>query len=138
MRPKDDGADAYSSRDSNVLVVATTNRPENLDTALMRPGRLDMCLYVPPPDLAGREEALKVHARGVPLAKDVDLRRCAEQTERFTGAELLFVIREAALAALRENMDATEVTNAHIENVLKTAKPALTESDLAKWASFRA
>tara|TARA_B110000902_G_scaffold264738_1_gene347008 strand:- start:171 stop:2726 length:2556 start_codon:yes stop_codon:yes gene_type:complete len=134
----DDGADAYSSRDSNVLVVATTNRPENLDTALMRPGRLDMCLYVPPPDLAGREEALKVHARGVPLAKDVDLRRCAEQTERFTGAELLFVIREAALAALRENMDATEVTNAHIKNVLKTAKPALTENDLAKWASFRA
>jgi transitional endoplasmic reticulum ATPase len=66
------------------------------------------------------------------------LRRCAEQTERFTGAELLFVIREAALAALRENMDATEVTNAHIENVLKTAKPALTENDLAKWASFRA
>ena len=132
----DDGDD--ESRASNVLVVATTNRPASLDVALMRPGRLDMVLYVPPPDARGREAALRVHARGVPLAPDVDLSDVARRAERFTGAELRGVIREAALAALRENMDATAVTAAHVDAALAATRPALAESDLAKWASFRA
>jgi SpoVK/Ycf46/Vps4 family AAA+-type ATPase len=130
--------DDDESRASNVLVVATTNRPASLDVALMRPGRLDMVLYVPPPDARGREAALRVHARGVPLAPDVDLSDVARRAERFTGAELRGVIREAALAALRENMDARAVTAAHVDAALAATRPALAESDLAKWASFRA
>ena len=134
----DDLETSSFTTESNVLVIATTNRPQNLDHALMRPGRLDLCLYVPPPDCVGREEALKVHAKGVPLANDVDFKKCAERTERFTGAELRSVIREAALLALRENMGAVEVTARNIDQALHAAKPALSERDLAKWASFRA
>ena len=122
----------------NVLVVATTNRPAALDAALTRPGRLDMVLYVPPPDAQGREAALRVHARGVPLAPDVDLRAVARRAERFTGAELRGVIREAALAALRQDMGASAVAAAHVDAALAATRPALAESDLAKWASFRA
>ena len=133
----DDGDDERRDGDG-VLVVATTNRPNALDAALTRPGRLDLVLYVPPPDARGREAALRVHARGVPLAADVDLRAVATRTERFTGAELRGVIREAALAALREDMGAEQVTAAHVDAALSATRPALAESDLAKWASFRA
>ena len=133
----DDGDDERRDGDG-VLVVATTNRPNALDAALTRPGRLDLVLYVPPPDARGREAALRVHARGVPLAADVDLRAVATRTERFTGAELRGVIREAALAALREDMGAEQVTAAHVDAALRATRPALAESDLAKWASFRA
>ena len=133
------GGDDDERRDGDgVLVVATTNRPNALDAALTRPGRLDLVLYVPPPDARGREAALRVHARGVPLAADVDLRAVATRTERFTGAELRGVIREAALAALREDMGAEQVTAAHVDAALSATRPALAESDLAKWASFRA
>ena len=133
------GGDDDERRDGDgVLVVATTNRPNALDAALTRPGRLDLVLYVPPPDARGREAALRVHARGVPLAADVDLRAVATRTERFTGAELRGVIREAALAALREDMGAEQVTAAHVDAALRATRPALAESDLAKWASFRA
>ena len=134
----DDGDDDERRDGDGVLVVATTNRPNALDAALTRPGRLDLVLYVPPPDARGREAALRVHARGVPLAADVDLRAVATRTERFTGAELRGVIREAALAALREDMGAEQVTAAHVDAALRATRPALAESDLAKWASFRA
>ena len=132
------GGDDERRDGDGVLVVATTNRPNALDAALTRPGRLDLVLYVPPPDARGREAALRVHARGVPLAADVDLRAVATRTERFTGAELRGVIREAALAALREDMGAEQVTAAHVDAALRATRPALAESDLAKWASFRA
>ena len=134
----DDGDDDERRDGDGVLVVATTNRPNALDAALTRPGRLDLVLYVPPTDARGREAALRVHARGVPLAADVDLRAVATRTERFTGAELRGVIREAALAALREDMGAEQVTAAHVDAALRATRPALAESDLAKWASFRA
>ena len=133
-----DGGGDGDAAAGNVLVVATTNRPAALDAALTRPGRLDMVLYVPPPDAQGREAALRVHARGVPLAPDVDLRAVARRAERFTGAELRGVIREAALAALRQDMGASAVAAAHVDAALAATRPALAESDLAKWASFRA
>ncbi len=68
-----------------MLVLAATNRPGAIDSALMRPGRLDVQLYVPPPDLQGRLEVLKVHTSGMPLAEDVDLPGLAAHTERFSG-----------------------------------------------------
>ena len=77
--------DGLEPAGNDVLVVATTNRPEALDAALTRPGRLDLALYVPPPDLEGRLAALRVHARDVPLAADADLEDVARRTERFTG-----------------------------------------------------
>ena len=130
--------DGLEPAGNDVLVVATTNRPEALDAALTRPGRLDLALYVPPPDLEGRLAALRVHARDVPLAADADLEDVARRTERFTGAELRGVVREAAMAALREDMNAAEVGRRHLESALAAANPSLTDADLARWGSFRA
>ncbi len=70
---------------TGVLVLAATNRPGALDPALLRPGRFDALLYVPPPDEAGRLEALCIHTRSMPLAADVELAALAADTERFTG-----------------------------------------------------
>ncbi len=86
-----------------VVVLAATNRADVLDPALLRPGRFDRQIYVGLPDIKGREDILKVHARGKPLAEDVDLRRLARGTAGFTGADLENLINEAALLAARKD-----------------------------------
>jgi len=88
----------------NVVVIAATNRPDILDPALLRPGRFDRLIYVPPPDKTARFEILKVHTKNVPLAEDVSLEDIAEKAEGYTGADLAAVVREAALRAIREQM----------------------------------
>ena len=85
-----------------VVVLAATNRADVLDPALLRPGRFDRQIYVGLPDIKGREEILKVHARGVPLAEDVDLKKLAQGTAGFTGADLENLINEGALLAARK------------------------------------
>ena len=86
-----------------VVVLAATNRADVLDPALLRPGRFDRQIYVGLPDIKGREEILKVHAKGKPLAEDVDLSRLARGTAGFTGADLENLINEGALLAARKN-----------------------------------
>jgi cell division protease FtsH len=92
--------DGFESR-KGVIIMAATNRPEVLDPALLRPGRFDRQIVIDRPDLRGREAILRVHARNVPLANDVDLRVVAARTVGFAGAELANVINEAALLAAR-------------------------------------
>lgn len=87
---------------TGILVLATTNRPQALDPALLRPGRFDRIVFVGPPDVQGRFAALRVHTKKMPLAEDVNLERIAELTEMYTGAELAGVCREAALCAVRD------------------------------------
>jgi cell division protease FtsH len=87
----------------NVILIAATNRPDVLDPALLRPGRFDRQVVVTNPDIKGREEILKVHARKVPLAKDVDLSVIARGTPGFSGADLANLVNEAALLAARRN-----------------------------------
>ena len=86
-----------------VILIAATNRPDVLDPALLRPGRFDRQIAVDAPDLPGREQILKVHARGKPMAPDVDLRAVARRTPGFTGADLANVLNEAALLTARNN-----------------------------------
>ncbi|MBZ5739224.1 ATP-dependent zinc metalloprotease FtsH [Nocardioides mangrovi] len=86
-----------------VILIAATNRPDVLDPALLRPGRFDRQIQVDAPDLAGREMILKVHARGKPLAQDVDLLSVARRTPGFSGADLANVLNEAALLTARNN-----------------------------------
>jgi cell division protease FtsH len=88
---------------TNVIVIAATNRPDILDPALLRPGRFDRRIVLDKPDLKGREEILKIHARGKPLANDVDLKVVARRTPGFTGADLENVLNEAAILAARLN-----------------------------------
>jgi cell division protease FtsH len=92
-----DGFDSSTS----VIVIGATNRPDVLDQALLRPGRFDRRIAVQPPDRAGREAILKVHARGVPLGPDVDLRTIASTTPGMVGADLANLVNEAALLAAR-------------------------------------
>jgi len=110
----------------NVAIIAATNRPDLVDPALLRPGRFDRVIYVPPPDRRARLEILKVHTRKVPLASDVDLEKLAELTEGYSGADLEALVREAALVALRENLNASVVESRHFIIALNTIKPSLT------------
>ena len=93
-------------------------------------------LYVPPPDLEARYEILRVHTRNMKIGPDVDLRRIAEDTELFTGAELEGLCREAGIVALRENIGATVVCDHHFQVVKDSLKPALTRVEIDSYASF--
>src|SRR5437016_14204160 len=88
---------------TNVIVIGATNRPDVLDQALLRPGRFDRRVAVQPPDRAGRQAILAVHARGVPLGPDVDLGRIAATTPGMVGAALANLVNEAALLAARRS-----------------------------------
>ncbi|KAF5443434.1 hypothetical protein F2P56_035989 [Juglans regia] len=119
-----------------ILVLAATNRPHAIDAALMRPGRFDLVLYVPPPDLEARYEILRVHTRNMKMSHDVDLRRIAVDAELFTGAELEGLCREAGIVALRENIAATVVCDRHFQTVKASLKPALTRAEIDSYSSF--
>ncbi len=91
---------------TGIIVIAATNRPDILDNALLRPGRFDRQVILDRPDVQGREEILRVHAKNKPLGTDVDLKRLARSTPGFTGADLENLLNEGALLAARENLDA--------------------------------
>jgi len=123
----------------DVVVVATTNRPDLIDSALLRPGRLDRHVHVPVPDEEARRAILNVHTERKPLADDVDLDRVARRTEGFVGADIEALVREATMAATREFVntvspdDAADsvgnvrVTMAHFKQALGEVGPSVTE-----------
>lgn len=117
---------------ADVLVVAATNRPDLLDRAFLRPGRIDKVIFVPPPDLEGRRAILKVHAERLPLSSDVDLDAVAAGTDCFTGADLQNLCREAALLALRCNLQETTVSMRHFSAALANAAPSLSSESFAR------
>uniref|UniRef100_A0A7V3JAS2 ATP-dependent zinc metalloprotease FtsH n=1 Tax=candidate division CPR3 bacterium TaxID=2268181 RepID=A0A7V3JAS2_UNCC3 len=100
--------DGFDSSEG-IIVMAATNRPDILDPALLRPGRFDRRIYVPIPDVKGREEILKIHTRRIPLGPDVDLKLIAQSTPGFTGADLANLVNEAALLAARKNKQVVEM-----------------------------
>ena len=109
-----------------VVVIGATNRPDILDPALLRPGRFDRVIYVPPPDVEGRYQIFQIHTREMPLDDDVDLRKLAEMTEGYTGADIEAVCREAALTAARENLNIKKVSMRHFVAALEKVKPSIT------------
>ena len=110
---------------SNVTVVAATNRPDLVDGALLRPGRFDRLLYVPPPVAAeDRESILKVQFKKTPLADDVDLKMLALSTKGYTGADLSAIAREAALVALEEDINADKVYARHVGVACSRVRPS--------------
>ncbi|MEM1664587.1 MAG: CDC48 family AAA ATPase [Zestosphaera sp.] len=111
----------------NVIVIAATNRPDLVDPALLRPGRLDKLIYVPQPDIKARLEILKVLTRRTPLSPEVSLEEIAKKTEGYSGADLTALVREAALNALRRNYEATQVTREDFEYALRKVPPSLTQ-----------
>lgn len=116
--------DGFGSNEG-IIMIAATNRPDILDHALMRPGRFDRQIVVNTPDLQGREDILKVHAKGKPLAPDVDLSVIAKSTAGFTGADLENLLNEAALLAARRGLHAItmpEIEEATVKVVVGTEK----------------
>ncbi|NPA38674.1 MAG: CDC48 family AAA ATPase [Candidatus Nanohaloarchaeota archaeon] len=108
-----------------VVIMAATNRPDILDTALMRAGRFDRHIYVPVPDKKTRKKILEVHTKKMPLAKNVKLDELAELTDGYVGADIANLCREAALLALREDINAKEVTLEHFKKAMEKIKPSV-------------
>ncbi|AFL67056.1 CDC48 family AAA ATPase [Desulfurococcus amylolyticus] len=112
----------------NVVVLAATNRPDLLDPALLRPGRFDKLIYVPPPDFNARLEILRIHTRSIPLSRDVDLVELARITEGYSGADLEAVVRETVMLALRESPFIEMVGRKHFMNALELVKPSINDA----------
>ena len=107
----------------DVVMVAATNRPDMIDKALLRPGRIDRIIYVPLPDRDAREEIFKIHVSQTPLGADVAIAALVEKTEMFSGAEIAALCREAALMALQENIESKEVLRRHFDKAFMAVKP---------------
>ena len=130
----------------DVVVIAATNRPDMVDPALLRAGRIERHIYIPPPDKKAREEIFKIHLRGKPLDKDVDIEELAKKTEGYSGADIEAICREAGMLAIREAIkpgmskeeakkvaESIKITKKHFEEALKKVKPSLTKDDLKKY-----
>jgi SpoVK/Ycf46/Vps4 family AAA+-type ATPase len=119
-------------------VVAATNRPDSLDDALLRPGRIDRILFVGPPDLEAREEILRINLKRVPHnLMEQDLASLAQITNGFSGAEMAAVCREAALNALRENVEVELVEKKHFLFAVNSTKPQITKQMLDFYEHFK-
>ena len=117
----------------DVIVLAASNRPELIDPALMRPGRFDRHIMIPPPDEKGREAIFKVHTASIPIAKDINLKELSKKTANYSGADIEAVCREAAMNALRKNMKATEVKKANFDYALKEIHGSLRKAEVSKY-----
>jgi transitional endoplasmic reticulum ATPase len=141
----------------NIFFIGATNRPEILDEAIIRPGRLDQLIYIPLPDQPSRLGVLKANLRKTPLSRDVDLNFLAQITEGFSGADLTEICQKAAKAGVRDSIEAEarmkaliqkggnagnfdpvpEITRKHFEEALRTARKSVTATDLDKFEQFR-
>lgn len=118
---------------NHVLVMAATNRPDMLDPALLRPGRIDRMILVGKPNFDGRLSILKVHTRNMPLGHDVDLRRIANATDGYVGADIFALCREAGLNAYRRDPRTESVEDCDFEVALQNIKPSVNEVALKQY-----
>lgn len=119
-----------------VVVVGATNRPELIDPAMLRPGRLERLVFVPPPDADARADILRAAGRDVPLAEDVDLDALASELDGYSAADCAALLREAALTAMRESLDAGEVTAAHLATARRTVRASLDPAQVAELEAY--
>ena len=131
----------------NVFIIGATNRPDIIDGAVLRPGRLDQLIYIPLPDEESRTGILEANLKNTPLAEDVDLSFLARNTAGFSGADLTEICQRACKLAIRQNIlessrgDAdpcAQIANAHFEDAMRTARKSVSEEDVKKFARFQA
>lgn len=122
----------------DVVVVGATNRPELIDPALTRPGRLEKLVFVEPPDADARRQILRVAGKSVPLHDDVDLDALAADLDGYSAADCVALLREAALTAMRRSIDAADVTNADITAARENVRPSLDPAQIETLRSFAA
>jgi len=120
----------------NVLVIAATNRPDILDPAVLRPGRFDRLIYVPAPDIDSLKEIFKIHSRDMPLSRDVDIEDLARKGQGYSGADIEAICREAAMTALRQDIDSTEVSRRDFDISFERVGPSITAEDDTWYQKF--
>ncbi len=120
-----------------IVIIASTNRPDIVDPAFLRPGRFDRLIFVEAPDIDSRLNILNVHTKNMPLGEDVSLKRIAQLTEGYSGADLENVCREAGMQAIREEMDKLEkIENKHFEFALSKIKSTLPKNILERYENM--
>ena len=125
---------------NGVLIVGATNMPQLIDKALLRPGRFDKIIYIPPPDINARIEIFKIHTMGMPLHKSVDFKKLAEMTERFSGADIAAVCQEAARKALKDALERgveRPIMMRDFIYIIKRYKPSITLEMLQEYEKFK-
>lgn len=120
----------------DVVVLGATNRPDLIDPALLRPGRLERLVFVEPPDAAARGEILRMAGKSVPLSADVHLDEVAAGLDGYSAADCVALLREAALTAMRRSIDATDVTSADLAAARETVRPSLDSAQLESLRAF--
>ena len=120
----------------NVVVIGATNRPDLIDPALLRPGRLERIVYVPPPDAEARTAILKASSKAVPLDETVDLTKLGAELEGFSAADCAALIREAALSAMRQSLEASMVTAENVETARQRVRASLDPVQVAWLESY--
>jgi transitional endoplasmic reticulum ATPase len=120
----------------DVVVLGATNRPDLIDPALLRPGRLERLVFIEPPDATARGEILRTAGKSIPLSADVDLDDVAAELDGYSAADCVALLREAALTAMRRSIDASHVTAADLEAARKTVRPSLDPMQVESLRAF--
>jgi transitional endoplasmic reticulum ATPase len=115
----------------SIVVIGSTNRPDLVDPALLRPGRFDRLVLIPAPDEGARLEILKIHTKNMPLTKDVDLKQLAKETVGYSGADIAALCREAAMLVLRKDIKGKEVKAQNFKEAMENMNPSIT-ADIAR------
>ncbi len=116
----------------DVVVLAATNRPDIVDPGVLRPGRFDRLIYVPEPNDEGRQQILRIYTKTMPLAKDIDIQDLARMTKGYSGADIESICREAAMIALRRDMNSKEISLADFQEALRKIGPSIMP-DMENW-----
>ncbi|WP_142253853.1 AAA family ATPase, partial [Mycobacterium sp. NS-7484] len=122
----------------DVVVLGATNRPDLIDPALLRPGRLERLVFVEPPDAEARREILRTSGKAIPLAADVDLDALAAELDGYSAADCVALLREAAMTAMRRSIDAADVTAADVAKARETVRPSLDAAQVQSLREFAA
>jgi len=117
-----------------IFIIAATNRPEKIDPAILRTGRMDKVIYLAPPDLTARKEMFKLHLQDRPTEKDIDINKLADLTNLYVASDIKFLVNEASRNALKER---TRIKQEHLEAAIKTNPPSISEKQLKKYETFR-
>jgi transitional endoplasmic reticulum ATPase len=120
----------------DVVVLGATNRPDLIDPALLRPGRLEKLVFVEPPDAQARRDILRTAGKSVPLSDDVNLDTLADQLDGYSAADCVALLREAALTAMRRSIDAADVTGADVEKAREAVRPSLDPAQVDTLRAF--
>ena len=121
-----------------IILIAATNRPDVLDPALLRPGRLEKLVFVEPPDTEARKEILRTAGKSVPLSKEVNLDALAGELDGYSAADCVALLREAALTAMRRSIDAADVTAADVATARENVRPSLDPAQVESLREFAA